>query len=133
MAQLSRIYLCALHSDSSFCLVAPTKSGLALDYPYITALLPNGVVEIHSIETQVIAQVLSAPPGSPRNSTDDDPHERRRLQLVSSVGGYLVPSSQRSDRMRLQKVTLGRIQSGQINAIVSTLDIQSNNIAIIQV
>jgi len=71
----------------------------ALDYPYITALLPNQTIEVHNIETQVITQVLPAPP--------DDATEQRRA-LVTSVGGFLVPSRARSEKLRPVQVKLLR-------------------------
>ncbi|KAF8155542.1 hypothetical protein B0H34DRAFT_499413 [Crassisporium funariophilum] len=103
---------------------------LCMDYPYITSLLPNNTIEIHNVETQTIVQVIGAPPGSPSpkatspvspvkgthahnrsssNSTrggEIDPLQR--VNLVSSVGGYLVPSTQRSDKMRTVPVKLLR-------------------------
>lgn len=75
---------------------------VCLDYPYITALLPNDTIEIHNIETQAIVQVLSAPLSS---SSDQHP---QRLNLVSSFSGYLVPSVQRSEKMRMTSVPLVR-------------------------
>ncbi|TFK73513.1 hypothetical protein BDN72DRAFT_834644 [Pluteus cervinus] len=81
---------------------------VSLDYPYVTALLPNNTIEIHSIETQAIVQVIGAPAASPRNSTDEEKLDSQRLQLVASTGGYLVPTNQGSSRMRLTKVPLQR-------------------------
>ncbi|CCM06015.1 uncharacterized protein FIBRA_08259 [Fibroporia radiculosa] len=76
-----------------------------LDYPYITALLPNGTVDIHNIETQAIMQVLSAPANSPMVgvSTVED-----RKGLVACASGFLMPSSQRSDKLRRTAVRLVR-------------------------
>ncbi|KAH7919306.1 hypothetical protein BV22DRAFT_1199569 [Leucogyrophana mollusca] len=72
---------------------------LCLDYPYITTLLPNGTIEIHSVETQAIIQVVSAPANM---------EDRERVTLVACMGGYMVSSSQRSDKMRMKKVKLVR-------------------------
>ncbi|KAH7886865.1 hypothetical protein F5I97DRAFT_1808164 [Phlebopus sp. FC_14] len=69
---------------------------LCLDYPYITTLLPNGTIEIHSVETQSIVQVVSAP-------TDGNVNGAQRVGLVASIGGYMVPS-ERSEKLR--KTTL---------------------------
>lgn len=89
-------------------LVAKIFSTLAgLDYPYIATLLPNTTIEIHSVETQAIVQVI--PPtltSSPGNLTD-------RLRLASCLNGYLVPSSQRSDKMRMTSVPLLRRLGGR--------------------
>ncbi|KAF8954218.1 hypothetical protein BDZ97DRAFT_1866578 [Flammula alnicola] len=79
------------------------------------------------IETQEIVQVIGAPassssskPTSPTKqsthqcssstsskNTDIDPS--RRLRLISSIGGYLVPSTQRSEKMRTVPVKLLRM------------------------
>lgn len=67
----------------------------ALDYPYVTTLLPNGTIEIHSIETQSIVQVVSAPADSPSPLADD------RKALISCLNGFFVPSTQRSEKMRM--------------------------------
>jgi hypothetical protein len=80
---------------------------LGLDYPYIMALLPNDTIEIHNIETQAIVQIISAPPDT-SSSAPSDEYPRQRLNLVSSVGRYLVPSTQRSDKMRKTSVRLLR-------------------------
>ena len=70
-----------------------------LDYPYVAALLPNKTIEIHNIETQALAQVVPAP-------TSRDGGER--LSLSSNVHSYLVPSTQRSDKLRTVSVSLLR-------------------------
>lgn len=82
-----------------------------LDYPYITTLLPNSTIEIHSVETQAIVQVIGAPPASsspPTSPNGQIAAQGQRLGLTSSVGGYLVPSSQKSDKMRMVSVGLMR-------------------------
>ncbi|KJA21405.1 hypothetical protein HYPSUDRAFT_140625 [Hypholoma sublateritium FD-334 SS-4] len=100
---------------------------ICLDYPYIISLLPNNTIEAHSVETQIIAQVIGAPPTSPPPSKPSSPvkpsmHQRsasstskdvligssRRVNLVSSIGGYLVPSTQRSEKMRAVPIKLLR-------------------------
>lgn len=80
-----------------------------LDYPYVTALLPNNTIEIHSIETQAIVQVIGAPiPSGPPGEEGTNP--RSRLNLIATLSGYLVPSTQRSDKMRTTPVRLLRVQ-----------------------
>lgn len=85
---------------------------VCLDYPYVTTLLPNGTIEIHSIETQAIVQVIGAPassaPSSPSGQSNDGAQPRSRLNLVSSLTGYLVPSTQQSDKLRKTPVSLLR-------------------------
>lgn len=95
---------------SSQCLFSKTLTYLAptgLDYPYITTLLPNNTIEIHSVETQAIVQVISAPPSSP-SSPSFPGRPAERSQLATCLGGYLVPSTQRSDKMRTIPVRLLR-------------------------
>ncbi|KAJ6473549.1 hypothetical protein C8R47DRAFT_1144794 [Mycena vitilis] len=71
---------------------------VVFDYPYVAALLPNRTIEIHSIETQSIVQVLPAP-------TDE---AEPRAALVATLSGYLVPSTQKSEKMRKVPVPLLR-------------------------
>ncbi|KAJ7167305.1 hypothetical protein C8R43DRAFT_1160804 [Mycena crocata] len=71
---------------------------VVLDYPYVAALLPNRTVEIHSIETQSIVQVLPAP------NDDAEP----RAALAAALCGYLVPSTQKSEKMR--KIPVGLLR-----------------------
>ncbi|KAG2343004.1 hypothetical protein BDR05DRAFT_963384 [Suillus weaverae] len=75
---------------------------VCLDFPYLTTSLPNGTIEVHSVETQAIIQVIPAP----------DFGEGGRLGLVSCLAGYAVPSSERGDKMR--KVKVGLVRSGKV-------------------
>ncbi|EPS98234.1 hypothetical protein FOMPIDRAFT_1126867 [Fomitopsis schrenkii] len=72
---------------------------ISLDYPYIATLLPNETIEIHSIDTLEIVQVVPAP-------TDAQVPERKKL--AGSANGFFVPSSQRSDKLRKTAVRLVR-------------------------
>ncbi|KAL0067489.1 hypothetical protein AAF712_005479 [Marasmius tenuissimus] len=72
---------------------------VCFDYPYITTLLPNNTIEIHNVETQNIVQVVSAPA--------EDVSGERDL-LAASTAGYLVPSTQRSAKMRTVAIPLLR-------------------------
>jgi len=98
---------------------------ICLDYPYITSLLPNNTIEIHSVVTQSIVQVIGAPPLSPTTSpkatlpaskhsrsssavSSGDVDSSERVNLVASIGGYLVPSTQRLDKLRTVSVKLIR-------------------------
>ncbi|KAG2008615.1 hypothetical protein CC2G_014029 [Coprinopsis cinerea AmutBmut pab1-1] len=92
--------------------------GICLDYPHVTSLLPNGTVEVHSVDTQAQLQVIPPPPSSSRptspavrlpSSPSSIPSPRhqniasslsQRLAMIASVGGYQVPSLQRSECMR---------------------------------
>lgn len=53
-------------------------------------LLRNNVIEIHSVETQAIVQVVPAP-----TSASNAPKA-----LFSSAGGFFVPSMQRAEKLR---------------------------------
>ncbi|KIK68589.1 hypothetical protein GYMLUDRAFT_68440 [Collybiopsis luxurians FD-317 M1] len=72
---------------------------ICLDLPSVTAILPNGSIEIHNIDTQSLVQVIPPPP-------DDGPVDR--IRLVSSLSGYVVPSTQGSSQMRKVPVKLNR-------------------------
>lgn len=94
------------HLFESHLLLIHDKTGL--DYPYITTLLPNDTIEIHSLETQSIVQVISAPPTSPPATPSGRGQAPGRIGLVSSINGYMVPSTERSDKMRMTAVPLLR-------------------------
>ncbi len=74
----------------------------ALDYPYVTTLLPNGTVEIHSVESQAIVQVISAPPEGPSPLSED------RKALIACMNGFFIPSTQRTEKLRPTSVRLLR-------------------------
>ena len=75
---------------------------IALDYPYVTTLLPNNTIEIHSIETQTIAQVIPAPPEGPGPLSGD------RKALIACFNGFFIPSAQRTEKLRPTPVRLVR-------------------------
>ena len=98
---------------------------IGLDYPYVISLLPNNTIEIHSVETQEIVQVIGAPLVSPASSPSPARKNRahgrtsstvssgnldssERVKLVASIGGHLVPSTQRLDKLRTVPVRLLR-------------------------
>ena len=68
---------------------------LGFDYPYVTTLLPNKTIEIHSVETQTIVQVLPL-----------DSSVGPTARLVPSPGGYMVPSTERSSKLKKTSVRL---------------------------
>jgi hypothetical protein len=63
----------------------------AIEYPYVTALLPNHTTEIHNIETLSISQILS------------HPHTFEPHSISHDVSGYFVPSAQTE---KLRTVTI---------------------------
>ncbi|KAG2156895.1 CNH domain-containing protein [Suillus bovinus] len=75
---------------------------VCLDFPYLATLLPNGTIEVHSVETQTIVQVIPAP----------DFGEGGRPGLISCLAGYAAPSSECRDKMR--KVKVGLVRSGNV-------------------
>ena len=77
---------------------------VGFDYPYITTLLPNDTIEIHNVDTQGIVQVVSAPP----EKEGDSEGTSERSALTASMAGFLVPSTQRSAKMRTVPVSLLR-------------------------
>nr|VWP00442.1 Uncharacterized protein [Ganoderma boninense] len=75
---------------------------ISLDYPYVTTLLPNNTIEIHSIETQSIVQVIPAPPEG------SSPPDGDRKVLVTCQNGFFIPSTQRSEKLRMMPQRLIR-------------------------
>ncbi|KAL4079643.1 hypothetical protein J3A83DRAFT_1137451 [Scleroderma citrinum] len=72
---------------------------VCFDFPNVTALLANGSIEIHNIETQSVVQVIPPPP-------ENEQEPGRRVGVVSSIGGYVVPSQEHGDKLRKVKVRL---------------------------
>ena len=85
-----------------------TDAETGFDYPYITALLPNDTIEIHSLETQTIMQVVPAPAISPPTSPSEHGQFANKSNLIACLNGYMVPSIERSNKMRLKSVPLFR-------------------------
>ncbi|KAH8073389.1 CNH domain-containing protein [Cristinia sonorae] len=79
---------------------------ITLDYPFVTAVLPNQTVEIHNIETQVLVQTIPAPSHPISSTADAVPTER--MKLTWSAGGFMVPSSQLASK--LKKVPVGLVR-----------------------
>ena len=76
---------------------APT----GFDDPYVMTLLPNHTVEVHHVDTQAITQVIPAP-----TSSSDAP-----TALISCVGGFFVPSMQRTEKLRMTSIKLVRSEA----------------------
>ncbi|KAI3605254.1 hypothetical protein WG66_013121 [Moniliophthora roreri] len=74
---------------------------VCFDYPYVSTLLPNNTIEIHNVDTQGLVQVVPAPP-------EEDASKEERSVLTTSLAGFLVPSTQRSAKMRTVPVSLLR-------------------------
>lgn len=69
-------------------------------------MLPNQTIEIHNVETQALVQMVSLTSSrssriSPSSPRDTEPH-----QLIFSHHGYLVPSAERAERLRIVFVPL---------------------------
>jgi len=84
-----------------------------LDFPYVTTLLPNNTIEVHSIETMEVVHVIPAAHLTPSATPLPRSQATDRISLVSCLNGYLVPSTQRSDKMRLMAVQLVRPNSSK--------------------
>ncbi|KAI1785955.1 hypothetical protein LXA43DRAFT_1035556 [Ganoderma leucocontextum] len=84
---------------------------ISLDYPYVTTLLPNNTIEIHSIATQSIVQVIPAPPEG-----SSPPAEDRKV-LVTCQNAFFIPSTQRSEKLRMtpQRLLRKPAQPGREN------------------
>ena len=79
----------------------------ALEYPYVTALLPDQTIEVHSVESQEIVQTVPAPPlPLPNESSLAALLGAERRSLAMSSNGFLVPSQQQSEKLTLKKVNL---------------------------
>ena len=87
-----------------------TISPKGLDYPYIATLLQNNNIEIHDLETQSIKQVIPVP-----RSADN---LVEKLRITTCLNGYLVPSSQKSDKMRMVSIPLLR-DSGEARPVAT--------------
>ena len=80
---------------------------IALEFPYVTALLPDQTIEVHNVESQELVQTVPAPPLPLPNETSLKAllgAERRALAMSSN--GFLVPSQQQSEKLTLKKVNL---------------------------
>jgi vacuolar protein sorting-associated protein 3 len=79
----------------------------ALEYPYVTALLPDQAIEVHNVESQEIVQTVPAPPlPSPNETSLMALLAAERRGLAMSSNGCFVPSQQQSEKLTLKKVNL---------------------------
>jgi len=70
---------------------------VCLNYPHIVALFPDGTIETHSVETQLLEQTIA---------TTSDLANRKKL--VWSAGGFSVPSAERKTKLSRTSVPLLR-------------------------
>ncbi|KAI0000149.1 hypothetical protein BJV74DRAFT_901315 [Russula compacta] len=80
---------------------------VSLEFPYVTALLPDQTIQVHNVESQEIVQVVPAPPLPSLDETSLSAllgAERRALTMSSD--GFLMPSQRQSEKLRLKKVNL---------------------------
>ncbi|KLO19340.1 hypothetical protein SCHPADRAFT_935413 [Schizopora paradoxa] len=106
---------------------------LCLDFPYVLTLMRNKTIEVHNVETQNIAQVVSpasttstASPtlSSPQRSSSSPKStvlEPRRANICPA--GFVVPASQGTDSLRLVSVTLSPslVEDGEEKSMQFTL------------
>jgi hypothetical protein len=89
--------------------IANCEVYLALDYPYITALLPDQRVEVQNIDEQHIAQIVEAPSAAESESPLPGwPPEVGRKRMCATFHPFVVPSSETAAKMRMEKVKLVR-------------------------
>ncbi|KAN0136306.1 hypothetical protein V8E53_005911 [Lactarius tabidus] len=80
---------------------------ICLDYPHVTALLPDQTIQVHDIESQEIAQVLPPPPPPSLNATSPAALlSAERRALATSSSGFFVPLQQQPEKLMLKKVNL---------------------------
>jgi len=78
-----------------------------MEYPYVTALLPDQTILVHNVESQEIVQEVPADPLPLPNETSLTAMlgaERRALAM--SLNGFLVPSQRQHEKLRLKQVNL---------------------------
>ncbi len=78
-----------------------------MEYPYVTALLPDQTILVHNVESQEIVQEVPADPLPLPNETSLTAMlgaERRALAMSSN--GFLVPSQRQHEKLRLKQVNL---------------------------
>ena len=79
----------------------------ALEYPYVTALLQDQTIVVHSVESQEVVQTVPAPPlPSPSETSLMALLGAERRALAMSSNGFFVPSQRRSEKMNLEKINL---------------------------
>jgi vacuolar protein sorting-associated protein 3 len=103
-----------------------TDCVVGLDYPYVTALLPDQTIQVHNIESQAIAQVVPAPPlPSPNETSLSALLSEERRALAMSPNGFFIPS-QRPEKLRLKKVNvLSRDAKPGGREVIGTLPIEN--------
>jgi len=80
---------------------------ICLDYPYVTALLPDQSIQVHDIESQELSQVLPPPPPPSLNATSPSALlSAERRALATSSTGFLVPLQHRPEKLVLKKINL---------------------------
>ena len=85
----------------------PDCAAPGLDYPYVTALLPDQTIQVHDIESQEVAQVLPPPPPPSLNAASPSALlSAERRALATSSSGFLVPLQQRPEKLMLKKINL---------------------------
>jgi hypothetical protein len=79
----------------------------ALEYPYVTALLQDQTIVVHSVESQEVVQTVLAPPlPSPSETSLMALLGAERRALAMSSNGFFVPTQQQSEKLTLKKVNL---------------------------
>jgi hypothetical protein len=95
-----------------------------MEYPYVTTLLPDQTIVVHNVESQEVVQEIPAEPLPLPNETSLSAilgAERRALAMSSN--GFLVPSQQQPEKLRLKRINLlsRNAKPGGREAIPTTL------------
>lgn len=78
--------------------------------------MADGSVEVHSIDSQSLVQVVPPPSSTP---TPAIPIPTDRRALLAAPAGFLAPSFQRSTKLKPVSVSLARKKPTAVEEIVS--------------
>ena len=105
MVESSVVYL-FVHPSPPSC-PANRDRATGMEYPYVTALLPDQSIVVHNVESQEMVQEVPADPLPMPNETSLAAMlgaERRALAMSSN--GFFVPFAGQPEKLRLKQVNL---------------------------
>jgi hypothetical protein len=78
-----------------------------MEYPYVTALLPDQSIVVHNVESQEVVQEVPVDPlPLPDETSLAAMLGAERRALAMSTNGFLVPSKGQPEKLRLKQVNL---------------------------
>jgi hypothetical protein len=78
-----------------------------MEYPYVTALLPDQSIVVHNVESQKVVQEVPADPlPLPDETSLAAMLGAERRALAMSTNGFLVPSKGQPEKLRLKQINL---------------------------